>query len=85
MHKQIIAILVSFLLSTTLLVTANPAASVEEQSRSISFPNKFQLPKSFCMPVLCYAPCMCGSYLDTHGCDTCSCLPCNGEGEWQLA
>jgi len=84
MHNQTIAILISLLLGATLLVSTNPVVSVEEQSRSISFPNTFKLPQLFCAPVLCYAPCVCGSHLDIYGCDTCSCLSCDGS-EWPLA
>ncbi len=81
MHNQVLAILVSLLLYATVLVSANPAASIEEQHRAISLPNKFQLPNSFCIPVLCYIPYRCGSRLDTRGCSTCDCLPCDGN-EW---
>ncbi|CAF0745836.1 unnamed protein product [Rotaria sordida] len=78
MRNQIIAILVSLLLCGTLLISANPAASVQDQRRAISFPNKFPLSNPFCIPMLCFAPCMCGSQPDFRGCESCSCLPCDG-------
>jgi len=84
MRSRAIAILVSLVLCDILLVSANPTASIEEQHRAISIPDKPQLPNSFCIPVLCYAPCICGSRLDARGCNTCSCLPCDGS-EWLLA
>lgn len=84
MYNQIITIFVSLLLGTTLMISANPAVSIEKQRRAISFLNTFKSSNSFCVPVLCYAPCVCGSYLDTRGCDTCSCLSCDGS-EWPLA
>lgn len=78
MRNLIIAIVVSLLLCDIALVSAKPAAPVGEQLRAISLSNLFQLPNPFCMPVLCFAPCMCGSRLDSRGCSTCDCLPCNG-------
>ncbi|CAF2334624.1 unnamed protein product [Rotaria sp. Silwood2] len=84
MRNQIIAILVSLLLCGTLLISANPAASVQDQRRAISFPNTFHLPNSFCVPMLCFAPCFCGSRLDSRGCGTCNCLLCDGSS-WSLA
>ena len=79
MRNQIIAVLIAFLLCTTLLVSAKPAASAAEQHRDISLPNWSNIPKPFCPQVLCTFPCFCGSHLDTRGCDTCSCLPCGSE------
>ncbi|CAF0728735.1 unnamed protein product [Adineta steineri] len=78
MRTQIIAIIVSLLVCATFLVSAKPAASVGEQHRAISFPNIFQLQNPFCASMLCFAPCNCGSHLDSRGCSTCSCLPCDG-------
>ncbi|CAF3695722.1 unnamed protein product [Adineta steineri] len=78
MRTQIIAIIVSLLVCATFLVSAKPAASVGEQHRAISLPNIFQLQNPFCVPMLCFAPCNCGSQLDSRGCSTCSCLPCDG-------
>ncbi|CAF3347445.1 unnamed protein product [Rotaria sp. Silwood1] len=54
MHNQIIAILVSLLLCGTLLISANPAASVKDQRRAISRPNIFHLSNPFCVPMLCF-------------------------------
>ncbi|CAF3441492.1 unnamed protein product [Rotaria sp. Silwood1] len=68
MLNQIIAILISVLLCGTLLVSANPAASVEEQRRAISLPDNFLSPNPFCIPMLCFMPCPCGSYRDHRGC-----------------
>jgi len=77
MQKQFIAILVSLLFCATCFVSANPVASIEGLS------NPFKHPNPLCIPVLCYAPCMCGSQLNARGCETCSCLPCDGSN-WQL-
>ncbi|CAF4240135.1 unnamed protein product, partial [Rotaria sordida] len=88
MLNQIIAILLSVLLCGTLLVSANPAASVEEQRRAISWPGDFGPSNPFCMPMLCFMPCNCGSYRDHRGCDSCNCRPCDGSGwgdNWAIA
>ncbi|CAF5125431.1 unnamed protein product [Rotaria sp. Silwood1] len=88
MLNQIIAILISVLLCGTLLVSANPAASVEEQRRAISLPDNFLSPNPFCIPMLCFMPCPCGSYRDHRGCGTCNCRPCDGSGwddNWAIA
>jgi len=86
MRNQIIAILISLFLCEALLVSANPAASVEEQRRDILNPDIFKWQKPFCAPVLCFVACMCGSHRDSRGCNTCSCLPCDGSGgEWAWA
>ncbi|CAF1478037.1 unnamed protein product [Rotaria sp. Silwood1] len=88
MVNQIIVILISVLLCDILLVSANPATSIEEQRRTISLTDNFRLPKSLCRQMLCNKPCFCGSYRDYRGCDTCNCRPCDGSGlgdDWGMA
>ncbi|CAF5218804.1 unnamed protein product, partial [Rotaria magnacalcarata] len=66
------------LLCATVLVSTNPTASAKEQRIVLSFPNIFQALNPFCIPMMCFVPCMCGSQLDSRGCSTCNCLPCGG-------
>ncbi|CAF2648036.1 unnamed protein product [Rotaria sp. Silwood2] len=80
MLNQIMTIVISVLFCGTLVVSVNPAASVEEQRHAISLPDNFRLPNSLCMSMLCFRPCLCSSYRDHRGCDTCNCRPYDGSG-----
>ena len=81
MRHSIFVVVAFLLLCATLLVSANP---VQEQSRAISFPNLFPITNPFCAQLYCFVPCFCGSHLDSRGCSTCSCLPCNGGMWWSV-
>ena len=81
MRHQLMLAIAMFLFCATMMVSANPIAPNGDQSRAISFPDIFKPTGSFCMPVLCFAPCMCGSQLDYRGCNSCNCLPCFGS-QW---
>ena len=71
MLNQIMTIVISVLFCGTLVVSVNPA---------ISLPDNFRLPNPLCMSMLCFRPCLCSSYRDHRGCDTCNCRPYDGSG-----